>query len=319
LIHNCNETTAYTKSLKQNQLWSRPRITRKFGTLVAVLLVSDFGLLLSLVHQKASSALVRSSRVETVPVSVLLKTRFNSGTSDVAIDIPTMAALAANVYEPPDTYDSECNPSRIGRIRLPGWYEVTEWGKPQACNAHLNGIHYEGWKRFDGTNGSWYVVIGFRGTLQTAAHWCSNFRDVLPSLCAPGADQYVAIPPLIDDIVSGIYDELGPDTFIYFVGHSLGGGLAELAGRSTWSRGIFSFDSSPVVGETLAMQISTGLRTSEAFLEGYRQKTGCHYNANNVGENDGQVHRVFEHGEVLAYFRLLKRWVIGAGRGPKND
>ena len=95
-------------------------------------------------------------------------------------------------------------------------------------------------------------------------------------------DQYdevrVLIPRLIEEIEK--YDD-SVETFIA-TGHSLGGGLAQLAGYSSHKiNTVVAFDSSPVTG---FYDVEDGLRR---------------FNSQNL-----KIYRVYEHGEILAYIRL---------------
>ena len=186
--------------------------------------------LIAIGYQSTDLVLVRTEEIKAVPLADVLARNFNpmAAKSDVVLDIATLAALAANVYEPTGTYDSGCSPNAPGRISLRAWEQIRGWSYPEACNAALNGLHYEVWHRID-SEGIRYVAVVFRGTVPSVlAHWCSNLRNSLPSICDPRSDQYFSIVPLIDEVLTGDYDDWGPDRYVIAVGHSLGGGIAEL-------------------------------------------------------------------------------------------
>nr|WP_281720793.1 hypothetical protein [Nitrosomonas nitrosa] len=257
---------------------------------------------------------VRAETVKTEPLSDFLARNYNprAARSNVALDMSTLAALAANVYELAGTVDSTCSANVAGRIPLPGWEQIKGWSYPEACNAALNGLHYEVWQRMDSEYFR-YVAVVFRGTVpQIMAHWCTNLRTARPPACDPSSDQYLSIVPLIDEVLSGDYDDWGPDRYVVAVGHSLGGGLAELAGRSSFINDVFAFDPSPVSGGDLSKAFQNegdGARADDV-MNRFLKESGCKFR-NTSGGRIGSltVHRVYEHGEVLAYPRLLKRWI----------
>lgn len=294
------------------------RSSRKVRRTVWILIVSIVMVSIGvIVYQPRTSVLVRSDGTKSIELADFLTQNFNpwGKKSDVLIDIPTLAALAANVYEPSNTYDAGCSPNEPGRIRLEGWEQLRGWGYPKACNAALNGLYYEVWGKMD-SEGVIFIAVVFRGTVpRLLAHWCSNLRSVESPICDPNSDQYLSIAPLIDDVLSGLYDEWGPDRYIVAVGHSLGGGLAELAGRSSYIDQAFVFDSSPVTGADLAESLQEAFGEggdTEQFLHNYLQKSGCQFSGNNpAGRSVLTVHRVYEHGEILAYARLMNRWFNG--------
>jgi len=275
-----------TKSGWMNRVF-RGRSTRKFRRLVivftlAVILVA----VIAITNQPRDIVLVRTEGIKAVRLSEVLARNYNprANKSDVVLDIPTLAALAANVYEPAGTFDASCSPTTPGRIPVKGWEQIKGWSYPEACNAALSGLYYEVWHSMDSESHRLVAVV-FRGTVpRILAHWCSNIRIASTPVCDPSSDQYLSIVPLIDEVLSGDYDVWGPDRYVFSVGHSLGGGLAELGGRASFIQDVFAFDSSPVTGSELA----------EATSGRYGGKRS--------------VHRIYEHGEVLASLRMLKRW-----------
>ena len=292
------------------------RCRSTIGRVAAVILVCGAILTVFFTWQSRDSVIVQSpDGSSAVDLAEVLIKNFNprGDKSDVVVDLPTLATLAANVYEAPDKYDSSCVADGPGRIHLDGWEQLKGWSYPTACNVGLNGLYYEVWSKMD-SEGIGYQAVVFRGTIPSLAHWCSNLRTAPPPVCDPKSDQYLSIAPLIDDVISGIYDEWGPDRYTFAVGHSLGGGLAELAGHSSYISQVFAFNSSPVVGADMARLVDDlhdGSSDSEAVLRGYTEKTGCQFRANNLPNGRRLlVNNVYEYGEVLAYLRLLKRWFI---------
>ncbi|MCH7649727.1 MAG: hypothetical protein IIA63_01035 [Nitrospinae bacterium] len=171
-------------------------------------------------------------------------------------------------------------------------------------------MQYDVWGKYS-DEGVMYVAIVFRGT-DEQRDWCSNLRAHSVPFCSDIADQYLYIAALIDQILDGIYDDWGPDRYVFAIGHSLGGGLAELAGWTSYVSQVITFDSSPVVGVELAEEViraSLDVEVLEEYSQKHYEQTGCEYYGNNPPSGEAPfVHSVFEHGEILAYFRLLKRW-----------
>jgi hypothetical protein len=285
---------------------------------IAVILVA----VIAVTYQPRDMVLVRTDTIKAVPLSVVLTRNYNprGAKSDVVLDISTLATLAANVYEPKGTSDATCSPNAPGRIPIADWEQIGGWSYPEACNAALSGLYYEMWHRMD-SEGVRYVAVVFRGTVpQILAHWCSNLRTAPPPVCDPQSDQYLSIVPLVDEVLSGDYDEWGPDRYVVAVGHSLGGGLAELAGRSSFIKQVFAFDSSPVTGSELSEPFHNGqddVRQIDQIVNAFLRNASCEFrNIGGSGRGNLIVHRVYEHGEVLASLRMIKRLVSGWSENP---
>lgn len=297
-----------------NKIFKR-RSTGRFRKMVILIALAVILLaVMAITQQPRDIVLVRTEGIKAVRLPDVLSRNYNprGSRSDVALDIPTLAALAANVYEPADIYDASCSPTTPGRIPIKGWEQTKGWSYPKACNAALSGLYYEVWHSMD-SEGYRLVAVVFRGTVpQILAHWCSNLRTASTRVCDPSSDQYLSIVPLIDEVLSGDYDQWGPDRNVVAVGHSLGGGLAELAGRASFIQQVFAFDSSPVTGRELAEAIHKGEGDEarvEQVMNAYLQKANCEFR-NTSGREGGNrsVYRVYEHGEVLAALRMVKRW-----------
>ncbi len=131
------------------------------------------------------------------------------------------------------------------------------------------------------------AVIVFRGTdFEEEEDWSSNFRW-FNRLFSTKLDQYDEVRILTPLLVAEI--EQLDDTVTRFVstGHSLGGGLAQLAGYSSHKiNTVFAFDSSPVTG---FYDVEGGLRR---------------FNSQNL-----KIYRIYEHGEALAYIRLAMKGI----------
>jgi hypothetical protein len=140
------------------------------------------------------------------------------------------------------------------------------------------------------------VLIVFRGTdFDQSEDWTSNFRW-FNRFFSSQLDQYdevrILTPLLIGEIEERV-EEIGE---IVAVGHSLGGGLAQLAGYSSHKIDtVFAFDSSPVTG---FYDVEGGLRR---------------FNSHGL-----KVYRIYEHGEVLAYVRLGMKGIYSVSKeNPK--
>ena len=129
------------------------------------------------------------------------------------------------------------------------------------------------------------AVIAFRGTMGgDRGDWESNFHWILRGL--PVYDQYDQVRDHVGDFIGQI--ERDPCyqrgfTQITAVGHSLGGGLAQLAAYSDPRiRRVYAFDPSMVTG--------------------FYSVDPPHRDSNVRG---ARIERVYEFGEVLAYGRLI--------------
>ncbi|GKQ51560.1 hypothetical protein [Bradyrhizobium sp. Ce-3] len=131
------------------------------------------------------------------------------------------------------------------------------------------------------------VSIAFRGTVASSlGDWVSN-ADRFGS---PYDDYYHQLRRNVDGIIKSIqnldcYKQAAVKPQIVSTGHSLGGGLAQLAALASKSKGpriakVFAFDPSPVTGAHL---VSQSLR-----------------DANAAGLT---IDRVYQEGEVLSYVR----------------
>ncbi|TWB96145.1 lipase (class 3) [Bradyrhizobium macuxiense] len=131
------------------------------------------------------------------------------------------------------------------------------------------------------------VSIAFRGTVGTSlGDWLSN-ADRFGS---PYDDYYHQLRRNVDAIIKSIqnldcYKRAAVKPQIVSTGHSLGGGLAQLAALATKLKGpriskVFAFDPSPVTGAHL---VSQSLRESNA--------AGL------------TIDRIYQEGEVLSYVR----------------
>lgn len=135
------------------------------------------------------------------------------------------------------------------------------------------------------------VYLVFRGTDSTQwGDWWSNLRWVsrVVFFLHDEYDQFLALQ---EELYAGLRQEYGADMELVTLGHSLGGGLAQLAayaypvpGETSAVRGVYAFDPSPV----------SGFYSVESTLRA-RNASGLN------------IWRVYDKGEVLAYLRAFMR------------
>lgn len=142
----------------------------------------------------------------------------------------------------------------------------------------------EVWRRKHGSPVE--IVIAYRGT-QEAKDWWSNARWATRFIPG-GPDQY----PLVRETIAGLVDRAKARygaLRVVTVGHSLGGGLAQQAAYAHPEvKTVYAFDSSPVTGFKSVPQPDRD-RNAKGTL----------------------IYRVYERGEILAYFRgFLREFVL---------
>lgn len=216
--------------------------------------------------------------------------------------LPFYAALAASVYNT-DPATGAPTGKRVGSIRefcddkssfyLPPWLELLDpslhppLGEP-AHGRDIGRLNYNVFaQRRAGENTRVFLV--FRGT-DDAGDWFANLRWFTRAM--PGiSDEYDQLQRILVDLARVVHEQYGGNATITTVGHSLGGGLAQMAAygfpwdtQSSNIGAVYVFDSSPVTGfysvkELLRERNSAGL----------------------------SIHRVYDHGEILAYARLLMK------------
>jgi hypothetical protein len=190
---------------------------------------------------------------------------------------------------------------RQRRLRMPlaGWHPWQQF--PSAAlvkEAEKTGLYFEAWET---DAASPQLAVVFRGT-DGWNDWFSNLRWFFwLTRFIPGyEDQYHMVSRMVGDEFSARVKENAAryqdakEPKLVSVGHSLGGGLAQHfayslkpADRVPKVSHVYAFDPSPV----------TGWSTVDTTI---REK-------NRSGLN---TDRVFEHGEILAYIRLVISYVM---------
>ncbi len=185
-----------------------------------------------------------------------------------------------------------CDPADDRRAAkwLSEWRYVWSCDGPDECrvqtpgqSASVGGLGVQVWARVGARCPE--AVIAFRGTVGgNEGDWESNFHWILRNF--PIYDQYDQVRDNIGDFIDHI--ERDPcyrrgATEIIAIGHSLGGGLAQLAAYSDPRiRRVYAFDPSMVTGF-----YSVDPPHRDRNVQGLRME------------------RIYEFGEVLAYGRLI--------------
>ena len=205
------------------------------------------------------------------------------------------AALSEIVYnrEGDKTYKNCLRSELIDREK---WKKWDGFPSPKLRKkAKKYGLHVEVWEAKDHS----IVVVAFRGTEASIKDWISNLRWFIPFR----KDQYTLVAQEVgQEFVENFTQRPLADrneTTIIATGHSLGGGLAQhfaysLPGGSSQIRvsRVYAFDPSPVTG-WYSIDDEDQRESNAKGLE---------------------IDRVFEHGEALAYIRLLLSYV-----NPPNE
>ncbi|MGH7356578.1 MAG: lipase family protein [Candidatus Rokuibacteriota bacterium] len=207
----------------------------------------------------------------------------------------------ARVFQPPEAtpeaFDARCVPGQdAGPLPLSGWRMWPDFPTPALIKEAVEvGLFVEVWERESSPP---VIAVVFRGTEFTSwKDWVSNLRWFIPW----HQDQYTLVSKKVgQQFVDRLVDrrpDLGSNApsavRIVAVGHSLGGGLAQHLAyslppasshgvkvpRVSW---VYAFDPSPVTGW---YSVDSDLREANAA--------------------ELWIERIFEHGEILAYARLL--------------
>jgi hypothetical protein len=199
-------------------------------------------------------------------------------------------ALRATTCSASNPKDCDAAEDRRATRWLSEWRYLWSCDGPEQCKVQkagqsepVGGLGVQIWTRKGPRCAE--AIISFRGTVGgNKGDWESNFHWILRNL--PIYDQYDQVRDHIGDFIGHI--ERDPCyrrglTHITAVGHSLGGGLAQLAAYSdSRIRRVYAFDPSMVTG--------------------FYSVDPPHRDLNVHGL---KIERVYEFGEVLAYGRLI--------------
>jgi hypothetical protein len=243
---------------------------------------------------------ISESAKELWEYAVLSENAYTDGWSVPSPREQTSSVTSSRDAEQLEKYAEACTPE--GRLPLSGW---TMWknfpSETLRTKARDVGLYMEVWEKAVSPP---IVAVAFRGTeFFSWSDWMSNFRwfSWLLRFLPTYKDQYTVVArdtgkEVLEDLKTRIEKgrDLYKDVRIIATGHSLGGGLAQHLAYSLPEiqssdgtriprvSNVYAFDPSPVTGW---YSVKTDLRTLNA--KGLK------------------IDRIFEHGEILSYIRLL--------------
>ncbi|MEI2656039.1 MAG: DUF6792 domain-containing protein [Nitrosomonas sp.] len=236
--------------------------------------------------QPSDLAIMRDNGKSGIPVADLAK-------KPEFANLHRLAALSASIYidnapKSTSSFTSFCE-SKSKDIQLipENWHQDPSLSiVPETPSFHykVKGMEHQVWiNTSSGTPVEIFIV--FRGTdFNQLGDWLSNFRWItrlIPFLW----DQYDQTRDIIPDLVKNIREKYGNDVSIKTTGHSLGGGLAQQAAyMSEHIDTVYAFNPSSVTGY---YSIDKSVREAN--------------------EKNMTIYRIYEHGEILAYLRLLMK------------
>ena len=118
----------------------------------------------------------------------------------------------------------------------------------------------------------------------------------------------------MDDFLSRNYDfGNGSDSYVFAIGHSLGGGLAEMAAHSSYISRVFSIDGSPVTAQDVTSALQQWLEREKlsepSDVNPSPLNRDCPYAGNEAREDpsnkDIRVYSIAEKGEFLSAVRSI--------------
>ena len=194
-------------------------------------------------------------------------------------------------------YQRACKPGERSRLPLQGWRFWSNFpSRALAREAEKTGLYVEVWEKLSFKKGRTLAVV-FKGTQSRSwRDWISNLRRFwywLQHFVPFYQDQYMVVAEMfgaefIEEFTRRGYD-LANQITIVTSGHSLGGGLAQ--------QFAYSLPLDPNVP-----------RISHVFALNPSPITGWYNVKRAVRTHNAQgltIDRLFEHGEIAAYLRLL--------------
>ena len=201
------------------------------------------------------------------------------------------------VAVPIDQVAAGCVANSDDPLPLPGWFRWSDFPEEDPAletDANRQQLFFEVWQK--GLPGE-IVAIVFRGTVPNKWQtWAADLRWLIPL----HEDQYtIAAEKLAIGFAKVVSERIANGSLIknvqlVSVGHSLGGGLAQefayaLPGKADVPRitEVYAFNPSPITGYHSVPSAQRDINTKMLT-----------------------IYRIFEHGEILAYVRLLTSYVI---------
>lgn len=210
---------------------------------------------------------------------------FSGNYSDDLANIWEFAALSNNAYEKQDeTISTTWDRWNEESFSIP---------KGKAFQINIDGLKTDIFTKI--TNDETVAAVVYRGTSSlkdwySNLYWVTKYNPFIRNLYAQARDQ-------IKIIVENLKEEYGNDIKIISTGHSLGGGLAQQAAYTSDAiKLVYAFDPSPATGFS-------------SIPNPERDK-----NRKNI-----RIYRIFEHGEFLAYARLLMKASYAIKGAPNAD
>ena len=121
----------------------------------------------------------------------------------------------------------------------------------QPCVNTGNGLFYETYVHKAADGNVTKAVIAFRGTENRSGQWFWDWKTNLTAAFGFEPAQYQYVRERLPALIEALKRDLGPAIKIYAVGHSLGGGLAQLAAYASKDvEEAYIFNASPVTGWT---------------------------------------------------------------------
>lgn len=233
-------------------------------------------------------------------------TRPAAQVKDTPAELRDCAVLSSNIYNdewkmrmrmiPQDSVVEVVEPDKI--IELDGWSIWADFpGKELRRAASKKSLYFEVWQSSAEPP---TIAVVFKGTAEWK-DWISNFGPFLKRLIPGLKDQYTVLSTQLGAAFIEELEKRGltnKQIRVVSTGHSLGGGLAQhFAYSLPVSTGVprvaqvYAFDPSPVTGWTT---VKRKLRKNNT--------------------RGLQISRAFEHGEILAYIRLVASYILAPSR-----